>query len=308
VKVSVIGGTGFVGSYIVDGLVAAGHTPRLLVRPHSSDRVERPEACELVLGDARDPGSLSETLDGADAVIYLVGLLREHPDRGITFEEMHLRAVERTIMSALDRNVRRFVLMSANGVKPEGTPYQRTKYQAEEALRASGLDWTVFRPSVIFGDPRGRMELCTQLRRDIIDSPLPAPLFYAGLLPLNAGRFELAPVSVADVAQAFVQSLERPETIGHVFQLCGPDRLTWKQILATIASAVGKTKLMVPAPAMGVKAAAALLDRQPWFPITRDQITMLLEGNTCNEPGAFAILGIEPERFDEVSLEYLRRQ
>ena len=305
-KVSVIGGTGFVGSYIVERLIAAGHTPRLLVRPGSVDRVADPQASELVEGDARDPKAIAETLEGSQAVIYLIGLLREHPERGITFEEMHLRAVERTIEAARTKGVRRFVLMSANGVKPEGTPYQRTKYQAEQALRASGLDWTIFQPSVVFGDPRGRMEFCTQLKRDIIDSPLPAPLFYEGLMPIGAGAFELAPVSVSDVATAFVESLERPETVGHVFQLCGPDLLTWKQILTTIASAVGKTKLMVPAPAFGVKAAAALLDRQPWFPITRDQITMLLEGNTCDEPGAFDILGIAPERFDEVSLTYLR--
>ncbi len=105
--------------------------------------------------------------------------------------------------------------MSANGL--DGTPYQRTKFQAEEALRASGLDWTIFRPSVIFGDPRGQMEFCTQLKRDIIDSPLPAPLFYKGLLPLDAGAFELAPVAVADVAAAFCHALTHPETIGQSY-------------------------------------------------------------------------------------------
>jgi NADH dehydrogenase len=305
-KVCVIGGTGFVGSYIVDRLVCAGHTPRLLVRPGSAARVEHPDRCETVEGDVRDQAALTEAIAGADAVVYLVGLLRELPAHGITFEEMHLRGVERGILAALDQSVRRFVLMSANGVRPDGTAYQRTKYQGEQALRASGLDWTIFRPSVIFGEPRGRMEFCTQLKREIIDSALPAPLFYPGLLPLRAGRFELAPVSVDDVAEAFAQSLARPETIGHSFQLCGPEPLTWKQILTTIASAVGKTKLMLPVSALALKTAATLFDRQPWFPVTRDQLTMLMAGNTCDEPGAFGLFGINPRRFDVHSLAYLR--
>ena len=93
--------------------------------------------------------------------------------------------------------------MSANGVKADGTPYQVTKYEAEEYLKASGLDWTIFRPSVIFGDPGERMEFATQLASDIIRPPLPAPLFFDGVSPLNAGQFRLSPVHVEDVAQAF---------------------------------------------------------------------------------------------------------
>jgi NADH dehydrogenase len=191
-------------------------------------------------------------------------------------------------------------------VRPNGTAYQQTKYRAEEALKATDLQWTIFRPSVIFGDPRGRMEFCTQLRRDIIDSPLPAPLFYDGLLPTHAGAFELSPVAVEDVAEAFVSALERPETIGESLQLCGPDRLTWRHILKTIGSAVGKSKIMLPAPAFVVKTVASVLDKHAWFPITRDQIEMLLEGNVCHTPGAFALLDIVPKRFDVDALAYLR--
>ena len=305
-KVSLIGGTGFVGSHITERLLENGHTPRLLVRPGSEGRVDDAARCESVSGDVDDPSAVAKCIAGADAVIYLVGILREFPARGITFDRLQRQGVEQAIAASRENGVSRFVLMSANGVKPDGTSYQRTKFAAEEALRRSELDWTVFRPSVIFGDPRGRMEFCTQLKRDIIDSPLPAPLFYGGLLPVGAGAFELSPVHVEDVAEAFVRALDQPETIGQTFELCGPDRVSWKEILATIARATGKRKLMLPAPAFAVKAAAGVLDSQPWFPITRDQITMLLEGNLCNEPGAFELLGISPRPFDERSLEYLR--
>jgi len=305
-KVAVIGGTGFVGTHLVDHLLAAGHVPRLLVRPGNEHKVERAQACELVPGEVSDAAALRACLQGSEAVIYLIGLLREFPARGITFEAMHLRGVQDSIVAAQGAGVKRFILMSANGVKADGTAYQRTKYQAEEALKASGLRWTIFRPSVIFGDPRGRMEFCSQLRKDIIDSPLPAPLFYDGLLPKAAGEFELAPVSVADVAAAFTLALGEPRTESQTYSLCGPQRLSWKAILTTIAAAVGKRKLMVPAPVLAIRAAAGVLERYPWFPITRGQIQMLLEGNVCTENDSFARLGLTPTPFGVDQLAYLR--
>jgi uncharacterized protein YbjT (DUF2867 family) len=307
VNVSLIGGTGFVGSHLVTRLLAEGHRPRLLVRPSGRARLALPSACTTVSGEVGDPGALAECVSGADAVVYLIGILREDRAHGVTFEELQLRGVERTISAARSAGVRRFLLMSANGVKPAGTPYQRTKFLAEEAVKGSGLDWTVFRPSVIFGDPQGRMEFCTQLKRDIIDSTLPAPLFFPGLLPLGAGGFELAPVAVGDVAAAFAHALSHPETVGETYTLCGPGAHTWKEILKTIAAACGRTKLMLPAPALALKAAASAFDRFRWFPITRDQITMLLESNRCDEGNGFARLGLVPAPFDAAALAYLNR-
>jgi NADH dehydrogenase len=305
-KVAMIGGTGFVGGYIVDRLLAQGHLPRLLARPGSASRVHRASECEVVTGDLGQPDALARTLEGTDAVIYLVGLLREHPEQGITFEAMHRLGVEATIAAAQAMGVRRFILMSANGARPDGTAYQRTKFQAEQALKASGLSWTIFRPSVIFGDPRGRMEFCSQLKRDIIDGPLPAPLFFPGWLPMGAGEFKLAPVAVADVAAAFVLALGEPETASQTYSLCGPDRLSWRAILEAIASASGRTKWMLPAPALALGALAGLLDRFDWFPITGDQLRMLVQGNVCTENDGFARLGLIPTHFGPEALAYLR--
>jgi len=305
-KVAIFGGTGFVGSYVVDRLLRSNHTVRVLERGDQRRKAGAETGVESIAGDIGQAEAVARCLTGTDAAIYLIGILREHPFQRITFEELQYRAAERVMDAARAAEVHRFILMSANGVKPDGTAYQRTKFLAEESLKASDLAWTIFRPSVIFGDPRGRMEFCTQLRREIIDSPLPAPLFYDGPLPFGAGAFELAPVAVEDVAEAFQRALERPDTIGQTYELCGPDRLSWKQILTTIAAALGKRKWMLPAPAFGVKALASVLDGQPWFPITRDQITMLMEGNVCGDPQAFGSLGIEPRHFDERSLSYLR--
>jgi NADH dehydrogenase len=306
-KVAIIGGTGFVGSHICEHLIRDGHRPRLLVRPGSEDKVVRPADCDIVPGDVGDISSLERCLEGTDAVIYLIGILREFPARGITFDALQRAGVEDTIAAALKQGVGRFLLMSANGVKPEGTAYQVSKYRAEIAVKASGLRWTIFRPSVIFGDPDGRMEFCSQLKKDIIDSPIPAPLFYSGLLPTNAGAFELAPVSIHDVAGAFALALTESRTESQTYSLCGPQRLSWKAILTTIAAASGKTKLMLPAPAFAIKATASLFDRYPWFPISRDQVQMLMEGNVCTENDSFARLGLVPTPFAVEQLGYLNR-
>jgi uncharacterized protein YbjT (DUF2867 family) len=303
-RVALFGGTGFVGSYIVDALVDSGVHPVVLVRNGHALRVNHPDECTLVTGDVTDPEAIASTLDGCDAAIYNIGILREFPPRGITYTALQLDAVRQAVDAAKEAGAGRFLLMSANGVKADGTPYQVTKYEAEEYLKASGLDWTIFRPSVIFGDPGERMEFATQLANDIIRPPLPAPLFFDGILPVRAGQFRLSPVHVEDVAQAFARSLKSGETIGKTYRLGGDDALTWQQILTTIADAMGKKKTMLPVPACGVRLAAGVLDRFEAFPVTRDQINMLMEGNTC-PPDDLQSIDITPRRFTAENLAYL---
>jgi NADH dehydrogenase len=303
-KIGIIGGTGFVGSYIVDALAGAGHELRVLTRLGSEQKLEAHPACTPIPGDVSDDGAVRACLEGTDAAIYLIGILRELPQQGITFDALQRRGAERTIEAAEALGVERFLLMSANGIDAAETPYQTTKLAAEERLKASTLQWTIFRPSVVFGPPRGRMEFCTQLKAELIDSPMPAPLFFEGLSPLHAGRFQLAPVHVEDVASAFAQALERDDAVGQTYELCGPDAPSWKTILETIAAASGRSKLMLPAPAMVLEPVAAVLGRFSWFPVTRDQLRMLLAGNTCGDNG-LTRLGITPRPFDQTALDYL---
>jgi NADH dehydrogenase len=305
-RVAIFGGTGFVGSYICDAMIAADIQPVVLVRTGHGSRLRQPDRCIEVTGDIGDAMAVDEALGQADAAIYNIGILREFPARDITYQRLQLEAPRRVIDSAARLGVRRFLLMSANGVNPNGTPYQRTKHHAEQHLAASGLDGTVFRPSVIFGDPRGRSEFATQLMRDVIDSALPAPLFYSGLLPLQAGNFRMSPVHVSDVARAFVSALLSPDTIGRTLCLGGPEQLSWRQIIERLAAVNGRRKLTVPVPAFGVSTAARLLDRFESFPVTRDQLQMLLEGNTCT-PNALRSLGIDPVAFDKAHLDYLAK-
>jgi NADH dehydrogenase len=258
-------------------------------------------------GDLADVGAIESLVDACDALIYNIGILRASPSRGITFEALHFQGAKRAIDLAVAAGGRRFLLMSANGARAEGTAYQRTKFQAEEYLRTAGLDYGIFRPSVIFGPPRGRMEIATQLYQDVIRPPFPAPLFYAGILPVDAGGFRLSPVHVEEVATAFADALDADEAGGKTSLLCGPEALTWREILKRVAGAGGYPyKTMIPVPAYPLRFGASLLDQFDAFPITADQLRMLLEGNTC-EPAAAADVEIiiGTRRFDEDELSYL---
>ena len=306
-KVAVFGGTGFIGSYVVEALLDGGHDPVLLVREGSEQKVVRKDECQIVIGHIADEESVKKTLSDSEAVIYLIGIIREFRRKGITYEALHFAGAKECMKKAQKLDVRRFLLMSANGVKPEGTGYQITKYLAEEYLKTTDLEYTIFRPSLVFGDPRGqnRPEFCTHLRDQLIRLPLPAPLFYPGLLPNDAGKFEMSPVYVKDIAAIIAQSLEKKETIGQIYELGGPENLDWKTIIKVIGRAVGKNKWAVPTPAFGIKLVAALFDRFAFFPITREQITMLMEGNCCDSKDIFELFGMKPTCFDKKFLSYL---
>lgn len=304
-KVAVFGGTGYVGSYVVDRLLEHGHEPVVLVRPGSEEKLRQTAQCTVMQGRIQDDEAVRNTVDGCEAAFYNIGILREFPARGITFHALQYEGARRAMDAALDAGVKRFLLVSANGAKPDGTPYQRTKYLAEEYLRSSNLDGTVFRPSVMFGDPRGRMEFATQLRDEMIRLPMPAPLFYEGLLPFGAGEFRMAPVHVGDVVGIYVGALESPEAAGQTYLICGPQEFAWRDIIKIIGRASGKDKWVLPVPAYMVRAAAMLLEGFEFFPLSRDQLTMLLEGNTCDSSTVFEDYGIQPTPFSERNLAYL---
>lgn len=306
-KIAVIGGTGFIGGYLVQALLDAGHEVSLLVRPGSESRLANKDACRVIRGDLADQQALADTLAGSDAVIYNVGILREDRRRGITFENSQYQGVVDTLDAARSAGTRRLLLMSANGVKQLGTRYQETKYRAEVAALESGLDVTILRPSVVFGDPGDKMEFATQLYQEMIRPPLPAVAFHSGLNP-STGPVLMSPVHVRDVAAAFVQALENPSTIGKRFVLGGPEVLSWTKMLRRIAAAAGKSKVILPMPIGLMKLGATLFDWLPFFPVTRDQLTMLAEGNTADPADLQSLIGREPTAFTQEQLAYLCRE
>jgi NADH dehydrogenase len=302
-RVAIFGGTGFVGAYLIDALVASGHEPSVLLRPGSATKLRQPEQCRTISGELSSKSAIAATVEDCGAVIYNIGILREDPGKGITFEELQYAAAVRVADAARSEGISRFLLMSANGVKSPGTRYQETKFRAEEYIR-DRFDATIFRPSIIFGNPDGKLEIATQLYHDMIAPPLPAAGFFSGWHP-SKSKIRMSPVHVEDVASAFVRALDDPATIGRTYELGGPEELDWTEMLRRIAQAVGRDKWILPVPLALMRMAATFLDWLPIFPVTRDQLTMLAEGNTADSAVLEALIGRQPLGFQPQNLAYL---
>ena len=306
-RVAIIGGTGFVGSYLIDALSHLGHSIALLVRPGSEIKIKDSNKVEIVSGDILDVESIRPLIQKCDAVIYNVGILREVPSKGISFEKTQYLGLVNTVDIALEVGVKRLLLMSANGVKVPGTEYQETKRRAEEYALESELDVTVIRPSAIFGDPRGMMEFASQLFNQIVRLPIPAIDFLIGLGPKRAS-VKMSPVHINDVVQVFVSVLERKDFFGKIITLGGPDILTWREMIVKIALASGYRKWFLPMPISLMKIAATFLDWLPFFPVTRSQLIMMQEGNIADPKEMEEIIGKKATPFSNESLDYLKKK
>ena len=303
-RVAIIGGTGFVGSYLTTALLDFGHSVSLLVRQGSESKLRQPERVLTVNGDIAENESILRLLEGCDAVIYNVGILREVPRKGITFESTQFEGLVNTVDAALAVGAQRLLLMSSNGVKIPGTQYQETKLRAEEYALKSGLDVTVFRPSVIFGNPHGTMEFATQLFNEMVRPPIPALSFFSGHDP-KKGAVVMSPVHIEDVARAFLVALENEQSVGKTYALGGPEVLTWKEMVSRIAAAKGRHKWFLPMPIALMRVGAILFDWLPFFPVTREQLTMLEEGNVADPEVLKALIDRAPTPFNARNLDYL---
>ncbi len=249
--ICVTGASGFVGRAIVKELLNRGHSVRALVRDASkgADVLGRRDDLTMIVGDILDDDSLDALVDGADACIHLVGIIREAPG-GQTFERMHLRATESIVNACQRGRVDRYVHMSALGVSAEGVcDYQKTKYRAERAVRSSRLDWTIFRPGLIHGKDSEFVGLVAQWVRGKGGPGVFLPYFSRSvedtsvlLGPIHQETPVVAPVAVEDVAWCFAEALEREESIGEIYNLAGPDAMTFPQLLIRYRDAVPGAK------------------------------------------------------------------
>jgi len=301
--VLVTGGTGFIGSYVLRKLADTDHSVRVLMRDASPGVLALSfDRLELVQGDILDRASLDKAMEGCDAVIHLVGIIREIPSRGITFEGVHAEGTRNTVEAASRAEVKSFVHLSANGASQTGVSrYQTTKWEAEKTVESAGFErWTIFRPSIVFGRPDpGRPEFASDLVRQLV-KPFP-------ILPVfGDGDFLMQPVAVTSVADGMVQSLDGPGA-NTVFEAGGPNALTYTEILDVLAIAMGskpKPKINIPVPL--VSTGIALLGWTGLLPITSDQLDMLVEGNVCDFKRFHETFGLEPVPFSAERLSYLR--
>jgi NADH dehydrogenase len=220
--------------------------------------------------------------------VNLVGIIREHRSRGITFERLHVQATANLLAVARKAGVKRYVQMSALGTRPEArSAYHRTKWQAEVAVRDSGIDWTIFRPSIIFGAGDDFISVLAGLVRRLPVVPV-----------LGDGQYRLQPIPAEQVAEGFAQALHLKAAIGRTYEVGGPEAFRFVEILDQIGAAVGRTKVRkIHVPVGAVKLATRALSWLPAYPLTMDQIAMLEEESVTDPSAFFADLGITPEPF-----------
>lgn len=302
--VLVTGASGFVGSYVVPELAAAGHRVVALVRsPAAAEAVRRrlPAAAtanvEVRTGDVLDPATLGAALVGVDAVVHLVAIPRDW-NGGRDLLRVNLGGTQNVISAMRQAGVRRLVHLGALGVEDrEELHYAKSKARAEAAVRESGLEWTILRPSLLFGPRDGFFNIVADLVR------VPAPVVP---VPGN-GKSRFQPIHVGDVALCVRLALERPETVGRSFDLGGPRYWTYREITEEVARALGKRRAIIPMPIPLIRLVAGTAEalRLRFFPVATDQLRQLALDNVGALDAVHGAFGFVPRKM-EGELLYLR--
>jgi NADH dehydrogenase len=274
--VLVTGGTGFVGPHVVHALRARELPVRVLVRdPRRGSRAVAWGA-ELVEGDVTDPASLAAAAGGAAAVVHLVAIIR---GKRADFERVMAQGTRNVVEAAKGAGVGRIVLASALGLderSKDAVPYFAAKWEMERAVRDSGVDHVILRPSFVFAREGGVLPTFVRLAR------------YAPVTPIvGSGRRRLQPIWIDDVAEYYARAVDEPRAVNRTFDVGGPDAVTWNELWERLKRVLGSRRPSLHVPVGLMRAQAALTERLPGAPVTRDQLTMLeLGDNVVGSPDA----------------------
>ncbi|ATX83086.1 NADH dehydrogenase [Mariprofundus ferrinatatus] len=278
-RVCIIGGSGFVGRAIARQAVAAGHQVTVACRHPARARDQLVKGVRLARVDVTDGSGLAEAVAGVDVVINLVGLLFEKGRQN--FEAAHTKGAGHVLEACRSAGVKQLLHMSALGAgQVEGSKYAGTKAEAEALVAASGLNYTIFRPSIIYG------------AGDSFFNKFKAMSQMLPVLPVISGETRFQPVWVEDVARAFVASIGNSHVAGCTFELGGPASYTFRELLELMLKELGIKRTLIPVPGVAAFLMAAFTSVLPTPPITRDQLVLLGRDNVVEGDEPFpAIFG-----------------
>ena len=290
--VLVTGGTGFVGPRVVHALRERDKPVRALVRNPAGRSATTLAAwgAELVQGDMTDGESLRRSVEGAEVVVHLVAIRQGGEEE---FQRVMEQGTRELVAAAQQAGVRRFVLMSALGTSEETkdlVPYYRAKWAQEQTLRAAGLEHVIFRPSFVFARDGGILPTFRKLAKLTPVTPI-----------IGSGQQRIQPIWIDDVGSYFAQSVDLPEAANRLFELGGPDVVSWNEFWQRLKRALGQRRPSVHVPTRLMRVNALVTERLPGnIPLTRDLLTMLEHGdNVVTNDDAVQTFGLELVPLDE---------
>lgn len=297
-RILVAGGTGFIGSWVVDELLArGGHEVAVMTR--APDRVPRRAGVAYVAGDVSDAASLARATEGTEVVVHAVQFPNhpvENPRRGWTYEKIDAEGTERMVAAAKANGVRRFIYLSGAGVRPGRTePWFVAKLRAEEAVRASGMEWVIIRPSWIYGPDDRSMNKFVQFVKLLPVVPV-----------IGSGQEKIQPVSVFDVAKVLAAAVDTPEATNQVFELGVREPITMDEIIRTIMRVLGKRKPLLHQPAWLVKIPAAVIQYVPNAPLSPGAVDFITTEAAVDPSGAERVFGVRMTPLEEGLRAYLK--
>jgi len=295
--IAVIGGSGFIGSELINRLVADGRNVRVATRRRENAKRLTIFPVDVLEVNLFDPAQLDVFLRGADAVINLGGILhsRRGEPYGADFARMHVELPKKIASACAAENIRRVLHISALGADSQGSSmYLRSKGDGERALQAArGLDTTIFRPSVVFGPGHAFPNTFASLHRAF------------PIIPLACAKARFQPVYVGDVVQAIVNALDNAATYGKTYELAGPRVYTLEELVRFAGQAVGRDRRIYALPRFMGRLQARVFEMLPGPPmLTRDNLDSMKTDNVMTGPIA-PELGITPTSLEAVAPEYL---
>jgi uncharacterized protein YbjT (DUF2867 family) len=296
----ITGATGFVGQEVVKQARADGHAVRAIVRDPKAKRaralVEK-SGVELFHGNVIYAPSLEGSMEGAKCVIHLVGIIHEWKEN--TFQRVHTEATMNVVVAAKKAGVKRYLHMSALGTRADArSRYHQTKWVAEEEVRKSGLVWTIFRPSVIYGPGDQSITVLSKVLRRAPFVPV-----------LGDGHSKIQPVSVENVAKSFVSAIKNDGTVGKTYDLCGPEDFTWNELYDKLLTFYGLRKPKVHLPLPFARVIASVVEKMLAMPpFNRDQLLMVQEDNIGDPKPAERDFSLQRETFEQGIARYLKRE
>lgn len=266
----VTGGTGFAGSHLIKRLASERIQTRCLARETSEIEKLKELGIEAAYGDVLDKDSLKKAVEDVETVIHFVGIIVEK--KGATFEIIHTQGTRNLVEASKEAGIRRFIYISALGARENArSRYHKTKWEAEQVVINGGMEYVIFRPSIMIGEGG---EFITMLSKIVRSSPI---------IPIVGGESKVQPIYIENTVDCIMKSLADPKTTNRIFEIAGPEQITYQELYLTLMEVLEIDKPTFQIPITFMWPVAYILERIMEKPtLTTQQLTMLQEDNICD--------------------------